>query len=239
MRSKEESLAEFHRVFDSKETFLKQLWERKGSTCFCGSSDFVYSNNLRSRYCARKHRCSITADTPFRNSKKVLPLAMALWLASDGILISGNELAELNDIEESSAWMILKKVSFLALALLKLGVRAPAEAFADAIGRRSIATPPYVHPRAELGASTDEELVGSPELQRLAIAQTLNAIVEVHQRISRKYLQLFAATMVFIAEEFEFNDLMRAIGHMRSVRLVDVLSYVSPPSIELMPIPSD
>ncbi|MBY0548027.1 MAG: hypothetical protein K2W95_12100 [Candidatus Obscuribacterales bacterium] len=240
MRSKEESLAEFRRTFGSKQAFLRMLWEREGDTCFCGSKKFVYSENLRSRYCERKHRRSVTASTFFHHSKALMALAMALWLAADGILVSGSELARLNNIEESSAWENLKKVSFLALHLLKIGVKAPSEVFSFILGRRTIETPRQQHPRAELltRPNTDDCDVESV-LQQVAIGKTVEAIIEVHQRVSRKYLQLFAATMVFVHEELNFTDLLLGCLAVGPIRRVDIMAYVSPPNIELMPVPGD
>lgn len=235
MRSKEESLAEFRRAFESKQAFLRMLWEREGDTCFCGSKKFVYSENLRSRYCERKHRRSVTASTFFHHSKALMALAMALWLAADGILISGCELARLNNIEESSAWENLKKVSLLALHLLKAS-----EVFAFIIGRRSIETPRQQHPRAELLTLTNtDDCDVNLVLQQIAIVKTVEAINEVHQRVSRKYLQLFAATMVFVQEKFDFVDLLLGGLAMGAIRRVDIMAYVSPPNIELMPVPAD
>lgn len=244
MRSKEESLAEFRRAFDSKQAFLRMLWEREGDSCFCGSKRFVYSENLRSRYCERKHRRSVTASTFFHHSKALMALAMALWLAADGILVSGNELARLNNIEESSAWENLKKVSLLALHLLKIGVKAPSEVFAFILGRRSIETPRQQHPGAELLTLTntgdcDVSCDVSSVLQQVAIVKTIEAINEVHQRVSRKYLQLFAATMVFVHEKFNFVDLLSGCLAMGPIKRVDIMAYLSPPNIELMPVPGD
>lgn len=238
MRSKEESIAEFRSVFQNKEALLRMLWERKGDTCACGSKEFVYSKNLRSRYCHRKHRKSVTASTFFHQSKALLALAMALWLAADGILISANELARLNDIEESSAWYILKKVSCLALLLLKAGLKVPAEVFAFIIGRRSVETPKQQHPRAELSFPPGNDCQVKFEL-RPVIGKTLEMINQIHQRVSRKYLQLFAATMVFVQEKFDFVDLLNECDAIGPIHRVDIMSYVSPPRIELMPLPGD
>lgn len=209
MRSKEESWAEFRRAFSSTQAFLRMLWEREGDTCLCGSKEFVYSENLRSRYCERKHRRSVTASTFFHHSKALMALAMALWLAADGILISGSELARLNNIEESSAWENLKKVSLLALHLLKIGVKAPSEVFAFLLGRRSVETPRQQHPRAELLTLNDtDDCDVTSMLQQVVIAKTVEAISQVHQRVSRRYLQLFAATMVFVHQKIDLLDLL-------------------------------
>lgn len=238
MKSKEESLREFRRMFQSKEAFLRMLWDREGDTCFCGSKGFVYSENLRSRYCERKHRRSVTASTFFHHSRALLAQAMALWFAADGIVVSANELARLNEIEESSAWHILKKVSFLALLLLKAGLNAPSAVFAFIIGRRSVETPKQKHPRAELLTSANDDSAFPSKPQQTAIANTLEMLSKVHQRVSLKYLQLFAATMVFIHEEFDFLDLLKRCLNMGPVHRVDIMSFASPPIINLAPVPS-
>jgi hypothetical protein len=237
MRSKEKSLDEFRRTFESREAFLQWLWKREGDTCSCGSKEFTYAKSLRWRYCEKKHRKSVTADTLFEHCKALLALAMALWLAADGILISATELARLNDIEVSSAWGILKKVAFLALLLLKAGVKAPSDVFASIIGRRSIETPRQQHPRAELlTLSTEHDCPVDSTLQKSAVARTIDAIKDVHQRVSRKYLQLFAASMVFVHQKFDFVDLMTRCSKMKPTDRAGILAYVSPQNIELIPI---
>lgn len=240
MRSKDESLAEFRRVFKSEQEFLKWLWEREGSTCSCGSNEFVYSENLRSRYCQRKHRISVTAKTIFRNckTKALLALAMALWLAADGILVSASELSRLNNIEESSAWEILKKVGFLARSLMGSEAQAPSEAFASVIARRSIETPRKQHPRTELLAQPNAPGEISDQQILDAVAMTMKVIDSIHQRISRKYLQLFAATMIFVHEKLDFIDLMMHSIAMGPVTRSDILAYLSPPLIELARAPA-
>jgi hypothetical protein len=237
-RSKEESLAEFRRVFSSEEAFLRMLWEREGDACFCGSKVFVYTENLRSRYCEKKHRRSVTAATFFHHCKALMALAMALWLAADGIVISANELARLNDIEESSAWYNLKKVGFLALLLLRIGVKAPGEVFAFIIGRRSIETPMKEHPRSELNnLKAAENCEVDSSVQVLAVVSTMQVINKVHQRVSLKYLQLFAATMAFVHEKFDFVELLTQCLNMKPIGRGKILSYVSPANIDLRPAP--
>lgn len=237
-RSKEDSLNEFRRTFESREAFLWWLWKREGDACHCGSKEFVYAKSLRWRFCEKKHRKSVTADTLFEHCKALLAMAMALWLAADGILISGKELSRLTGIEVSSAWGILKKIAFLALLLIKAGVKAPSEVFAFIIGRRSIETPKQRHPRAELySLPKDHDCDPESRLQQAAITRTTDVIHKVHQRVSRKYLQLFAATMVFVHEKLDFVALMNRCRSMQPIDRTDILLYVSPPNIQLIPVP--
>lgn len=248
-----ESAARFFARFKDEVALLEFFWNQIGQACStCKSTKLTYASNRRSRYCENFHREHATGDTFFENSKSIMTLALALWFAAENVWVSGAELARLTGASGSTAWFNLKKVAFMALDLMNVAAKAPSERFVQIIGRRSLETPRNQHPLAEIRtiriAETEssvtpsghrrnsEEQQDHSQRETFVIELTIREVKSVHQQISRKYLQLFAAATVFLSKAHNFEELLARCFTNPPVTIGAVLSYVSPAIIQ---IPAD
>ncbi|MBI1269017.1 hypothetical protein GC174_01145 [bacterium] len=176
-----EAWREFNQLYPDEESALLALYRltAKGSSYKnddgficpeCKSFEVELIKNKRVLKCQRcKNEVWLTAGTFFTRIRRALPWLAAIWFIDRGLTISSICLQHLTGVTQSTAWMIIKKISLVVeTEISESPCCAPVHSFAPEIRKRSILTPAWQRPVTELDNSEhdEENLVETPDLSR-------------------------------------------------------------------------
>ncbi|MBX9670811.1 MAG: hypothetical protein K2X93_24635 [Candidatus Obscuribacterales bacterium] len=169
-----------------------------GFQCTCGN---VLSQDIRTRKtkCGECNRdCWVTAGTMFDHAKKLRPYLIAVFLKTNGVDFQKGELATVSGVSDSTADEIIKKIAFVIVDQMTGDFQEFSSiAFLEIYHKRSRATPPFAHPRAE-----EDEF----EIQRQA-NPAQSEVVEIRSPVlPPEHARVFDA--IPIEEAITFNRLL-------------------------------
>ena len=132
-----------------------------GLSCrLCGSTAIFRRPGDRVGKCLDcKARSSITANSQFRNCKKIRFKFAAYWLAENGAIFSASDLEYLTKSSYDTAWRNhtgIKATVSEVMESSQLGVVVPSSYFASVVSKRSIETPAKLRPIAEEAVMYEE-----------------------------------------------------------------------------------
>lgn len=174
-----EAWHEFNQLYPNEESALLALYRlsEKGSSYkhddgfICPECKSIEVELIKKNRVLRCQRCKnevwLTAGTFFARIRKAIPWLAAIWFIDRGLTISSICLEHLTGVTQSTAWMIIKKISLVVESeISESPCCAPVYNFASEIRKRSILTPVKKKPVTELDISEqdDENLVETPDL---------------------------------------------------------------------------
>ena len=174
-----EAWQEFNQLYPDEEAALLALYRltEKGSSYklddkfVCPDCKSVEVELIKNSRVLKCHRCNnevwLTAGTFFARIRKALPWLAAIWFIDRGLTISSICLEQLTGVTQSTAWMIIKKISLvIETEISESPCCAQVHKFASEIRKRSILTPARQRPVSELDNSEQDEenLVDIPDL---------------------------------------------------------------------------
>lgn len=174
-----EAWQEFNRLYPDEESALLALYRltQKSSSYklddkfICPECKSIEVKLIKNSRVLKCHRCNnevwLTAGTFFARIRKALPWLAAIWFIDRGLTISSICLEQLTGVTQSTAWMIIKKISLvIETEISESPCCAQVHKFASEIRKRSILTPARQRPVTELDNSEQDEenLVDMPDL---------------------------------------------------------------------------
>ncbi|HMO20449.1 MAG TPA: hypothetical protein PKD05_07185 [Candidatus Melainabacteria bacterium] len=184
-----EAWHEFNQLYPNEESALLALYRlsEKGSSYkhddgfICPECKSIEVELVKRNRVLRCQRCKnevwLTAGTFFARIRKAIPWLAAIWFIDRGLTISSICLEHLTGVTQSTAWMIIKKISLVVeTEISESPCCAPVYNFASEIRKRSILTPAGQRPVTELDNSEhdEENLVETPDLSmRPGIEQSI------------------------------------------------------------------
>lgn len=174
-----EAWREFNQLYPNEESALLALYRlsEKGSSYkhddgfICPECKSIEVELIKKNRVLRCQRCKnevwLTAGTFFARIRKAIPWLAAIWFIDRGLTISSICLEHLTGVTQSTAWMIIKKISLVVeTEISESPCCAQVHNFASEIRKRSILTPAGQRPVTELDNSEhDEENLGeTPDL---------------------------------------------------------------------------
>ncbi len=174
-----EAWQEFNQLYPDEESALVALYRlsKKGRSYkhddgfICPECKSIEVELIKKNRVLRCQRCKnevwLTAGTFFARIRKAIPWLAAIWFIDKGLTISSICLEHLTGVTQSTAWMIIKKISLVVESeISESPCSAPVYIFASEIRKRSILTPVKQRPVTELDISEQDEenIVETPDL---------------------------------------------------------------------------
>lgn len=146
---------EFNSQYSTEADCFDALFARlSGETCRrCESDRFRRESGARTFVCVDcQKETSFTAGTFFSGIRRARPWLAAIWFVEHGMALSGNRLHRLVDVSTSTAWEIMRKLSYVvnhSMSISSIGSLVRSAEFLEVFSRHSRRTPVESHPRAE------------------------------------------------------------------------------------------
>lgn len=146
---------EFNSKYATEADCFDALFARlSGETCRrCESERLRHESGARTVVCVDcQKETSFTAGTFFSGIRRARPWLAAIWFVEHGMGLSGNRLHRLVDVSTSTAWEIMRKLSYVvnhSMSISSIGSVVRSAEFLDVFSRHSRRTPVESHPRAE------------------------------------------------------------------------------------------
>jgi|GEM_PF-537799 len=148
----------FDALFATDRNCLEQLcskyMDRNLIRCSnCDSADIARDYGERFGKCRQcRKRVHITAGTFFNKIRSPRPWLLAIWLIENGVEFNSSHLQKVAGVAYSTAWSILKKISYVAHCFLEdfqSVIEVPTADLIQTFFKRSSLTPAAEHPQFE------------------------------------------------------------------------------------------